>query len=183
MGIISSFPLCTRNIICFLLDCPSSLQSCKLCVCVFFPSLFVCNSFFYCFFAVPTFLLCDISYYPSFWPSKKGWWSMSVQVSKYKFLCYLYYSLSWTCNHALKIVLLELSNTMREEYIYIYIYIWWFDWCAPYFMLMLYGWERNSNVMNCRDSKPFIFLDVTTPWFANASNKDSFEILSTNCFT
>ena len=32
---------------------------------------------------VSALFLRAVPYYPSFWPSQKGWWSMSVQVSKH----------------------------------------------------------------------------------------------------
>jgi len=58
VGPISTFPLCTRNISSFLVDCASSFQP--------FSSL----------------LLRDVSYHPSLWPSEKRWWSMSLKVWK-----------------------------------------------------------------------------------------------------
>lgn len=101
MGFVSSFSLCTRNIICFSVDRPSPFQPCKyphykptaeLDILKIMLPIMLCylSIIHFNLFTVSTLLLCDIPYYPSLRSSKKRWWSMSIQVRNSTHICYLW---------------------------------------------------------------------------------------------
>lgn len=77
--------------------------------------------------AVSTLLLRGVSYHPSTWPSQKGWRSMSVQVSRYRFLLHTNLADSSTKTYHSKKFFLKKPSNYEMVLSILYNFEWDFD--------------------------------------------------------